>query len=234
VKCNQITLGLAVSMRQAPLLVAVAGLAVLGFVQWWLAHRTHRMISPWMLVATTFALTGCVAVSIGVIGGNIVAREVADGPYAATVASSAALAEATDAKSQASLALIKRGSGQEHEERFHASTTRAAELLSVSDDAAGTARPTGDLLRTWLDGHARIRALDDAGRWRDAVAAASRPATRATQPVVRDTADALVSRVAERSPVVVTSWPARAASTARCGATTTTRHTCAACGTSPR
>ncbi|MBE1877327.1 hypothetical protein [Myceligenerans pegani] len=162
----------AVSMRQTPLLVAVAGLVVLGLVQWWLAHRTHRMISPWMVVATALALVGCLAVAIGVIGGNVVARKVADGPYAATVATSAALAEATDAKSQESLTLIKRGSGQEHEDRFQDSTARAAALLSVSDEAAGDERPTGALLRAWLDGHAEIRELDDAGRWEEAVSAA--------------------------------------------------------------
>ncbi|GAB3172959.1 hypothetical protein GCM10027059_43110 [Myceligenerans halotolerans] len=162
----------AVSMRQSPLLAVVAGLVVLGLVQWWLAHRTHRMISPWMVVATALALVGSLAVAIGVVGGNVVAHKVADGPYAATVASSAALAEATDAKSQESLTLIKRGSGREHEDRFHASTMRAAELLAASDDAAGAERPTGDLLRTWLEGHAEIRALDTAGRWEDAVSAA--------------------------------------------------------------
>ncbi|RPF22347.1 hypothetical protein [Myceligenerans xiligouense] len=162
----------AVSMRQSPLLVVVGSLVVLGVVQWWLARRTHRMISPWMVVATAIALVGAVAVAIGVVGGNVVAHKVADGPYAATVASSAALAEATDAKSQESLTLIKRGSGGEHEARFQDSTTRAAALLAASDDAAGTERPTGDLLRTWLEGHAEIRALDDSGRWGEAVSAA--------------------------------------------------------------
>ncbi|WP_201847740.1 hypothetical protein [Myceligenerans indicum] len=162
----------AVSSRQALLLVGAGALVVLGLVQWWLARRTHRMISPWMVVATTVALVGGVAASIGVIGGNVVARNVAAGPYAATVASSAALAEATDAKSQESLTLIKRGSGREHEERFEESTARAAALLSASDDAVGTGRPTGQLLQTWLDAHAEIRALDDSGRWEDAVAAA--------------------------------------------------------------
>lgn len=158
-----------VATRQAPLLVVASGLLVLGVVQWWLAHRTHRMISPWLVVATVLALIGCVSVSAGVIGGHTVARDVAAGPYAATVASSAALAEATDAKSQESLTLIKRGSGQEHERLFEASTSRAAELLSVSDDAAGTDRTTRGLLEAWLARHADIRAADDAGRWDDAV-----------------------------------------------------------------
>ncbi|WP_460748748.1 hypothetical protein [Myceligenerans cantabricum] len=161
-----------VSMRQAPLLVVLGGLVVLGLVQWWLAHRTHRMISPWMVVATGLALVGSLAVSAGVLGGNAVARDVARGAYAATVASSAALAEATDAKSQESLTLIKRGSGQEHEQAFQRSTAHAAELLTASDDAVGAERPTGDLLRTWREGHAEIRRLDDSGRWGAAVAAA--------------------------------------------------------------
>ncbi|MBO0607802.1 hypothetical protein [Myceligenerans salitolerans] len=162
----------AVSMRQSPLLAVMTALVVLGLVQWWLARRTHRMISPWMVVATGLALLGSLAVAIGVVGGNVVAHKVADGPYAATVASSAALAAATDAKSQESLTLIKRGSGREHEDRFQHSTMRATALLSASDDAAGAERPTGDLLRGWLEGHAEIRALDDSGRWEEAVRAA--------------------------------------------------------------
>ncbi|GAA1854093.1 hypothetical protein [Myceligenerans crystallogenes] len=158
-----------VAARQSALIVVVAGLVVLLLVQWWLARRTHRMISPWLVVATVLALIGCVSVSAGVIGGNTVAREVAAGPYAATVATSAALAEATDAKSQESLTLIKRGSGQEHERRFQRSTARATELLSASDDAAGTDRPTRDLLEEWVTHHAGIREADDAGRWEEAV-----------------------------------------------------------------
>lgn len=162
----------AVSMRQIPLLVVLAGLVVLGLVQWWLARRTHRVINPWLMAATALVLVGGVGVTAGVVSGSVVVRQVADGPYAATVASSSALAEAADAKSQESLTLIKRGSGQEHEERFQQRTMRAVALLAASDDAVGADRPTGDLLRAWLREHAEIRALDDAGRWDEAVSAA--------------------------------------------------------------
>lgn len=161
-----------VSMRQNTLVVVLAGLLALVLVQWWLAHRTHRMISPWLVSATVLALIGSICISVGVIGGNAVARDVAGGSYAATVATSAALAEATDAKSQESFTLIKRGSGQEHEDRFRESTAVAGRLLVASDKAADAQRPTSDLLATWLERHDRIRELDDSGRWDDAVSAA--------------------------------------------------------------
>lgn len=165
-----------VSLAQALLLLVLLGLVALGAVQLWLARRTHRVLNTGLAVASVALLVGGIVATAAVLGGNGVARSVASGPYAATVATSQALSLATDAKSMESFTLIKRGSGAEFEESYQASIAEAQTLLTDAADAEAGADTGSDplsLLNAWDAKHAEIRKLDDGGDWDAAVAAAT-------------------------------------------------------------
>jgi len=169
-----------VSLAQALLLFVLLGLVALGAVQLWLARRTHRVLNTGLAAASVALLVGGVVATAAVLGGNGVARSVASGPYAATVATSQALSLATDAKSMESFTLIKRGSGADFEESYQTSLGEARDLLGEAEDATFSNEGDGaripgsqDLLEAWDAKHAEIRELDDGGNWEDAVAAAT-------------------------------------------------------------
>ena len=165
-----------VSLAQALLLLVLLSLVALGAVQLWLARRTHRVLNTGLAAASVALLVGGVFASAAVLGGNGVARSVASGPYAATVATSEALSLATDAKSMESFTLIKRGSGEEFEESYQTSVAGARELLGEAEQATAGgdsgAEPVA-LLEAWDEKHTEIRELDDGGDWDGAVAAAT-------------------------------------------------------------
>ncbi|WP_419703673.1 hypothetical protein [Promicromonospora sp. NFX87] len=162
-----------ISLAQVLLLFVLLALVALGAVQLWLARRTHRVLNTGLAAASVALLVGGVVTVAAVLGGNGVARSVASGPYAATVATSEALSLATDAKSMESFTLIKRGSGADFEESYQTSLTDARALLAEAADAAGTGSDPTSLLDEWDAKHAEIRELDDGGRWDEAVDAAT-------------------------------------------------------------
>ncbi|WP_454853495.1 hypothetical protein [Promicromonospora soli] len=162
-----------VSLAQALLLFVLLGLVALGAVQLWLARRTHRVLNTGLAAASVALLVGGVVATAAVLGGNGVARSVASGPYAATVATSQALSLATDAKSMESFTLIKRGSGADFEESYQTSLAGAQDLLVEAQDAVGGDTGSQDLLAAWDAKHAEIRELDDGGNWEEAVDAAT-------------------------------------------------------------
>lgn len=163
-----------VALAQALLLFVLLALVALGAVQLWLARRTHRVLNTGLAVASVALLVGGVVVTAAVLGGNGVARSVASGPYAATVATSEALSLATDAKSMESFTLIKRGSGGEFEESYQTSVAGARDLLGEAEDAEGSGSADSlSLLDAWDEKHTEIRALDDGNDWEAAVQAAT-------------------------------------------------------------
>jgi hypothetical protein len=162
-----------VSLAQALLLFVLLGLVALGAVQLWLARRTHRVLNTGLVAASVALLVGGLVATAAVLGGNGVARSVASGPYAATVATSQALSLATDAKSMESFTLIKRGSGADFEESYQTSLAGAQDLLVEAQDAVGGDTTSQDLLAAWDAKHAEIRELDDGGNWEGAVSAAT-------------------------------------------------------------
>ncbi|WP_460888475.1 hypothetical protein [Promicromonospora xylanilytica] len=163
-----------VALAQALLLFVLLALVALGAVQLWLARRTHRVLNTGLAVASVALLVGGVVVTAAVLGGNGVARSVASGPYAATVATSEALSLATDAKSMESFTLIKRGSGSEFEESYQTSVAGARDLLGEAEDAEGSGSADSlSLLNAWDEKHTEIRALDDGNDWEAAVQAAT-------------------------------------------------------------
>jgi hypothetical protein len=162
-----------ISLAQVLLLFVLLALVALGAVQLWLARRTHRVLNTGLAAASVALLVGGVVTVAAVLGGNGVARSVASGPYAATVATSEALSLATDAKSMESFTLIKRGSGADFEESYQTSLTDARALLAEAAEATDTGSDPTSLLNEWDARHAEIRELDDGGDWDDAVDAAT-------------------------------------------------------------
>ncbi|MCP2262872.1 hypothetical protein ACFQHV_00035 [Promicromonospora thailandica] len=162
-----------VSLSQLLLLLVLLALVALAAVQLWLARRTHRVLNTGLAAASVALLVGGLVATAAVVGGNGVARSVASGPYAATVATSQALSLATDAKSMESFTLIKRGSGAEFEESYQASMDQATELLTTAEAADGAGSDPLTLLEEYDAAHGAIRELDDSSRWEEAVAAAT-------------------------------------------------------------
>ncbi|KQS99346.1 hypothetical protein [Cellulomonas sp. Leaf395] len=150
------------------LTLGILALAALVVVQVWLAKRTHRRLNAGLFWATVLALAASILGAVVLGSAAAKAGDARNGPYDATVSVSQAYSLANDAKSQESFTLIKRGSGAAYEEQFVLNTDEASELL---------ARPTVDpalspLLDDWVASHQEIRALDDAGKWDEAVALA--------------------------------------------------------------
>jgi hypothetical protein len=156
------------AVTETPWLLALGLIALVAFVvvQTWLARHTHRRLNSGLFWATVVALVASVAgaVVLGTTATN--ASQVQTGSYADTVAVSKAYSLANDAKSMESFTLIKRGSGQAYEKTFQAETAEARTLLAGVDQSLVTS------LDAWTAKHADIRALDDAGKWDEAVALA--------------------------------------------------------------
>uniref|UniRef100_UPI0018F24ACA hypothetical protein n=1 Tax=Actinotalea solisilvae TaxID=2072922 RepID=UPI0018F24ACA len=171
--------------RSAWVLAVLASLLGLGAVvaaSVWLARRTHRYVNLPLAGAGLVLLVLLVgsAVTLGSVAAEV--DRVRTGPFAAATALSEARLAAFDAKSNESLTLISRGSGQAFEEAWVASSDVVDRGLA---EAAGTGS-VADLRTDWdayATLHADLRALDDGGAWDDAVAAAT-----STEPGTADAA----------------------------------------------
>jgi hypothetical protein len=96
-------------------------------------------------------------------------KEISSGSFAAVNTAADARINANDAKSNESLTLIARGSGQAFETAWKSSADSVAENLGRLTD-----KP--ELVGQWqgyTDVHTQIRALDDEGQWDKAVAKAT-------------------------------------------------------------
>ena len=156
------------AVTATPWLLALGLIALVAFVivQVWLARRTHRRLNSGLFWATVLALVASIAgaVVLGMTASK--ASDVQSGSYSDTVAVSQAFSLANDAKSMESFTLIKRGSGASYEETYKTEVAQARELLSGVDDALVQS------LDAWTAEHQKIRDLDDAGQWDQAVALA--------------------------------------------------------------
>jgi hypothetical protein len=147
----------------------VGVLVVLLVAQVWLAARSHRLVNAPLAAAT-------VAVAVALLLGSVVmaatqsrAAKVQRTSYAATLALAQARIAAYDAKSNESLTLIARGTGQTYEAAYR---TRLGQIQRQLGNAAevGVAPTARDELAAWDAVHQRIRTLDDAqGNWDGAV-----------------------------------------------------------------
>ncbi|SDS86725.1 hypothetical protein SAMN04488543_2544 [Friedmanniella luteola] len=148
----------------------VVGLALVGLVlaQVWLARRFHRRINPGVLAASAVLLVALLVSVVGLVRLADGVRSIRAGSFADVNAAAGARIGANDAKANESLTLVARGSGGAFEKAWTASAGRVDEQLAVLG--------SGPLQTGWrrcTETHQQIRALDDGGRWDQAVALAT-------------------------------------------------------------
>ena len=151
-------------------LPAIAALVVLGLMHQWLARRFRRRINTGLAGAAAAVLVlgiAAFAVSAAQAGANAHLRE---HDYATAVTGSEARSDANAAKTNESLRLVARGSGQAYEEAwvaFSGDVTDALDRPELSD------APRADW-EEYVTAHDEVVRLDSGGDWDAAV-------TRATQ-----------------------------------------------------
>ncbi len=157
---------------QHPIWIALPGLGVLVVLWWtnrWIARRFRRRINVGLALCAGLVLAvsaAAVTVSAGQVGENDNLRS---GSFLDARAGSAARSSANLARSNESLRLIARGSGAAYEKAWgEASTQVTAALRQLRSPAALTAQWEG-----YAAAHRALVALDDAGDWDGAVAAAT-------------------------------------------------------------
>ncbi|MGY4765571.1 hypothetical protein ACXC9Q_01480 [Kribbella sp. CWNU-51] len=137
----------------------------------WLARRTHRYVNiPIAAGGLLILLTTIVGgVSLSSASGN--ASSTRDDAYAKTLALSRARIAAYDARSNESLTLIARGSGDTFDKAYNTASATVDDELKKS---SGTVDGLTDRWNSYKAIHTKVRAADTGGNWDDAVAMAVR------------------------------------------------------------
>jgi hypothetical protein len=152
----------------------VAGVAALGLVaviiaQLWVARRFRRTFNVGMLASSIVLFVLAVGSLIVVQQLRSSLNEISTGSLDAVNTAADARINANNAKSNESLTLIARGSGQTFEAAWKSSADSVSEGLGRLTD-----KP--ELVSQWqayTDVHSEIRKLDDGGSWDKAVARAT-------------------------------------------------------------
>jgi hypothetical protein len=150
------------------LLPAVLAIGLLFLVNRWIAERFRRRVNVGVaLAALSVLVAGVVAVAVAGTraGENASVRQTS---YAVVVEGAAARTAANDAKSDESLRLIARGSGQAFEDAWSAAAAEVDDALATAGDTAVRAQ-----WQEYVDRHAEVVDLDNGGAWDDAVALAT-------------------------------------------------------------
>lgn len=152
---------------QRPIWILLIGLAALGGL-WWvngeLARRFRRRIN----VGVAIAAAGVLVVTVVAVGFAATRSssnsDIQDGAYISAVTEATARTAANDAKANESRRLIQRGSGQGFEDAWVFAQGVVDENVSAQ---------TAVLWDDYVAEHEAIVALDEAGNWDKAVAAAT-------------------------------------------------------------
>ncbi|HEX7211946.1 MAG TPA: hypothetical protein VF241_13565 [Propionibacteriaceae bacterium] len=151
------------------LVLAVLGLGAVIAAQIWLARTFKRTINVGMVASAAVLLIIVIGSLVAVLQLRGALNEISTGSLAAVNTAADTRIEANNAKSNESLTLIARGSGQ----AFDAAWKSSAD--SVTSNLAGlSGKP--ELASQWqayADVHTQIRELDDGGQWDKAVARAT-------------------------------------------------------------
>jgi hypothetical protein len=153
------------------IVVVVTLVALVGVIiaQVWLARRFRRTFNVGMLASSIVLFILLVGSLIMVQQLRGALNDISSGSLAAVNTAADARINANNAKSNESLTLIARGSGQAFEAAWQSSANSVAEHVGDLSD-----KP--ELVSQWqayTDVHTQIRKLDDGGRWDRAVAKAT-------------------------------------------------------------
>lgn len=147
------------------LLVGVASLLGLGALAVWLAKRTHRYLNPSLTGAIVLLLVTLFVAATQITGVGTATRDVSRGAYLQAVTLANVTTAANDARANESLTLIRRGSGATNETAWKANRKQVDDNLKAVRDSAALR----GLWARYTSAHEKVRALDDGGRWDDAV-----------------------------------------------------------------
>jgi hypothetical protein len=150
---------------------AISLLALVGVIvgQVWLARRFRRTINVGMLASAVVLLVITVGALIAAQQLSSTLNSISNGSFAAVNRAADARIDANNAKSNESLTLIARGSGQAFETAWKSSADSVADNVHRLSD-----RPElVDQWQAYTDVHTEIRAVDDGGRWERAVSLAT-------------------------------------------------------------
>lgn len=155
----------------SPWVFLVVGLAMLGALYYshrWVSQRFKRRFNVGITVAAVIVAVAWLGGAATMFSTASNVNDIEDGSFAVVNAAAQARISAYDAKSNESLTLISRGSGAIFEETWVASADQVTSSLDTVDELWGTTSAQ----RNWQDYvavHEEIRALDDGGRWDQAV-----------------------------------------------------------------
>lgn len=144
------------------LLVGIAALAGLWWVNRLLAQRFRRRINKGVAVAAILVLLVTVVGTLAAWRGDDANDNLADGALRVAINEAAARTAGNDAKALESLRLIKRGSGSLYEDPEPPATGWTDAAAIVEEKASGST------LRSWrayVDRHEEIVKLDDSDFW---------------------------------------------------------------------
>jgi hypothetical protein len=146
------------------------GLLVFGITLRWLARRTHRYLNIPIVAGAILVLLTTVVGGVSLAGASGSANDTRNSEYERTLALSRARIAAYDARSNESLTLIARGSGDDFDKAYNAAAAQVDDQLGkLGGDGA-------DLRQKWSaykTVHTAVRQTDGAnGNWDGAVAMA--------------------------------------------------------------
>jgi hypothetical protein len=150
-------------------IIALLALAGVIIAQVWLARRFKRKINVGMLASAAVLLLITIASLIAATQLSSTLNSITNGSFTAVNTAADTRIDANNAKSNESLTLIARGSGQAFEAAWKSSADSVAANLQRLTD-----RP--ELVNQWqayTNVHGEIRTLDDGGRWDRAVSQAT-------------------------------------------------------------
>jgi hypothetical protein len=143
-------------------------LLVLAYALWWLAKRTHRYVNLPIAAAAALVLLTMLVGGTALSSAGSKAKDTRGHAYADTLALSRARIAAYDAKSNESLTLIARGSGDAFQTAWLQSAAEVDKQLAI---VAATAPQLSTPWNQYKALHIKIRDLDSKqGQWDDAVA----------------------------------------------------------------
>ena len=151
------------------LVISLLALGGMIAAQLWLARRFKRTINVGMLASSIVLLVIVIGTLVVVQQLRSGLNEISSGSLAAVNTAANARINADNAKSNESLTLIARGSGQAFEEAWKSSANSVSESLGQLSDQPELASQW----QAYTDVHSQIRALDDGGQWEKAVAKAT-------------------------------------------------------------
>lgn len=151
------------------IVLAVLGLVAVIVAQIWLARTFKRRINVGMLASAVVLLLIVIGSLVAVLQLRGALNDISTGSLAAVNTAADTRIEANNAKSNESLTLIARGSGQSFETAWKSSADAVANNLSRLSDKPELASQW----QAYTDVHSQIRELDDGGQWDKAVAKAA-------------------------------------------------------------